>query len=566
MDARGKPGPYPGSEECKTVDTAANNLTRVLAYHERTKHRPERYAAGPETLDWDSQPDPFRRFEGAPRVRLPLAADRLTTSYGALSSPDAVAPEPVSLETVGILLELSLGLSAWKECGPDRWALRCNPSSGNLHPTEGYILCRSVPELPDGVYHYANRDHVLEQRCRSAGEQASATTPRLYVALSSIHWREAWKYGERAFRYCQLDAGHAIGALRYAAAALGWGLRRVSGAGFTELSAALGLDRCEDFSDAEPEETEVLLEVIADRKTDAAKFTAFDPAESLWSGRANRLDPHPMYHWPVIGEVAEATRMPASDPEPGATGIYPPRPDGSAEPAATLIRQRRSAQHFDRRKVLGAADFYGLLDALLPRPVPPWDMWNLTPRLHPVLFVHRVEGLPPGLYILPRRAAIEPGLRAALHGGFVWIKPGGCPDHLPLFRLAEADCGKLSRTLHCHQAIGADSAFALGMLAEFEAPLAGAPWRYRQLHWEAGLLGQALYLEAEALGLRGTGIGCYFDDAFHDLLGLSGRAFQSLYHFTVGYPLTDSRILTLPPYAERNGMEFDGNGEPLGSL
>lgn len=33
------------------------------------------------------------------------------------------------------------------------------------------------------------------------------------------------------------------------------------------------------------------------------------------------------------------------------------------------------------------------------------------------------------------------------------------------------------------------------MLAEFEARLAGAPWRYRELFWEAGVVGQVLYLE-----------------------------------------------------------------------
>ena len=37
----------------------------AIEYHERTKHRPERYAAGPETLDWTSQPDPFRGFTGS---------------------------------------------------------------------------------------------------------------------------------------------------------------------------------------------------------------------------------------------------------------------------------------------------------------------------------------------------------------------------------------------------------------------------------------------------------------------------------------------------------------------
>ena len=35
----------------------------VLAYHERSKHRLERYARGPGRLDWANQPDPFRTFE-----------------------------------------------------------------------------------------------------------------------------------------------------------------------------------------------------------------------------------------------------------------------------------------------------------------------------------------------------------------------------------------------------------------------------------------------------------------------------------------------------------------------
>ncbi len=77
------------------------------------------------------------------------------------------------------------------------------------------------------------------------------------------------------------------------------------------------------------------------------------------------------------------------------------------------------------------------------------------------------------------------------------------------------------------------------MIAEFDAALAeGGPAAYRRLFWEAGAVGQALYLEAEAAGLRGTGIGCFFDDGVHQLLGITGHALQSLYHFTVGGPST----------------------------
>ena len=32
----------------------------VIRYHEATRHRFAAYARGPETLDWDAQPAPFR--------------------------------------------------------------------------------------------------------------------------------------------------------------------------------------------------------------------------------------------------------------------------------------------------------------------------------------------------------------------------------------------------------------------------------------------------------------------------------------------------------------------------
>src|SRR5205807_5800413 len=122
--------------------------------------------------------------------------------------------------------------------------------------------------------------------------------------------------------------------------------------------------------------------------------------------------------------------------------------------------------------------------------------------------------------------------------------------HLRLFRLASADLREVARAVSCHQAIAADGAFSLGMLADFAGVLAGqGPWWYRRLFWEAGVLGQVLYLGAEAAGVRGTGIGCYFDDPVHELLGLAGEAFQDLYHFTVGGPVEDRRLLTRPPYA-----------------
>jgi len=87
------------------------------------------------------------------------------------------------------------------------------------------------------------------------------------------------------------------------------------------------------------------------------------------------------------------------------------------------------------------------------------------------------------------------------------------------------------------------------MLAEYQASLAAhGPSFYRRLFREAGAIGQVLYLEAEAAGVRSTGIGCFFDDPVHQAFGLKDLAFQSLYHFTVGGAVDDPRLTTLPAY------------------
>lgn len=534
-----------------------HDLATVRSYHARSKHQPQRYAAGPETLDWDAQPSPWRRYEGCALHLLPLPEPHGPPDWAELHRPGAVVPAPLHAGSLGQLLGLSLGLAAWKQHGPDRWAVRCNPSSGNLHPTEAWLLLRGLPAdpatglaLPDGLYHYAPEPHGLEQRAPLAG----SGPPGLWLALSSIHWREAWKYGERAFRYCQLDAGHALGALAYAAALLGW--RWVpQPEPHRQLAARLGLDRDADRVHArglaEPEEPEALLAL----DTGAGIAPAPQPAEPF-AGRANRLDPHPMYRWPVIDEVAAASRQtgPRAAVATAAAATAHALPPPAAGSAAALLRQRRSAQRFDAKARMPLATFARLCAALLPAPgLPPWSVAPGPARVHPVLFAHRVDGLEPGAYLLPRDADAATRVAAVLDARLSWTAPSALAHTgLPLLQFAAnpALAGTL-RTLCCHQALGSDAMVAVALLAEFDATLdAEGAHGYRLLLQECGLLGQVLYLEAEAAGLRGTGIGCFFDDATHALLGIAegDTRLQSLYHFTVGAPLDDARISTEPPY------------------
>ncbi len=548
----------------------------VRAYHQRTKHRLDRYAAGPGSLDWDAQPDPFRVWSGTEKVPLPRAAGHIPIPWDELDGDRE--PAPLQLESLGNLLQLSAAITAWKEYAGSRWALRANPSSGNLHPSETWVIARGVAGLTGGLYHYQPRDHSLE--LRAAGGEAGS--PGLWLGFSSIHWREAWKYGERAFRYCQLDMGHLLAAVATAAALLGWKPRLLP-LDSDAVAACLGLDRIGDFAGVEGEDPEAVLALHPDH------VGLPPPAWAEWHGRPGLLDPKPMYQWPVIEEVAQATRGNLF-PSPNGGRRWesvehcsaPPKPDGCAKPsvdrargegtgpalnppvslsrpsgppspgegrvaATRVILQRRSAQAFDGRSVMPLATFRRLLERLLPGHAPAWNLWPLPPRVHPVLMVHRVADLASGVYALPRSKAGGEGLRQAMRADLAWEAVREFAD-LPLRRLVGARCGNAARTVSCHQDIAADCGVAFMFLAEFAGPIADNPAAYRHLHWEAGMLGQQLYLEAEAQGWRGTGIGCFFDDAVHDILGLTDEGFQVLYHFSVGVPVDDPRLFTRPAY------------------
>lgn len=540
------------------------NQDTVRDYHQRTKHHLNHYARGPGGLDWVTQPDPFRRYIGCECTSLPLAGE-MQALYRDLYRLPAVLPQPLELETVAAFFELSFGISAWKQYGKSRWALRCNPSSGNLHPTEAYGVSSGLPGLPAGIYHYISYDHYLERRCCFADKFSEQLLPQdvLLVGLSSIHWREAWKYGERAYRYCQHDVGHAIAAVAYAAATLGWSVQLLANWGDEEIAILLGLDREADYAAAEREEADLVLWVGPN--LDGFKPPSAEPwlaavAESEWKGRANALSSHHQFEWPIIEEVAGACRKPATrETYWHAPSVPEPAPIACEISAATLIRQRRSAQSLDGTTGISARTFFRMLEMALPRPdYPPWTAWPWAPRIHLALLVHRVSGLSPGLYILVRSREIE--LYSAMREEFLWRRPDSCPEHLPFYQLMQGNVRQAAGAVSCHQAIAADGAFSLGMIAEFEEALKVGPWGYRRLFWEAGLIGQILYLEAEAAGMRGTGIGCYFDDLIHQILGLSDTHFQSMYHFTLGAPLEDIRLQTLPPYAH---LLRQGKEEPL---
>ena len=551
---------------------SASSVAETLLYHEQTKHHFHRYARSAGSLDWANQPNPFRTYEGVTAVKLPLLQKDPASEHLALYERSRNAFQHFTRETIGAFLELSLGLSAWKSIPGNSWALRVNPSSGNLHPTEAYLILPTLPGVTAGVFHYNSYLHALEPRAEVPETlwpqiKEHLRTDGFFVALTSIFWREAWKYGERAFRYCQHDVGHALAALSFSANLLGWKITWLNAVSDEEIARLLGFDQT-PWPEFELEHPELLCFV---HRSGEPQIPRDLPSEIVaefsglkFHGTPNQLSEDHV-DWEIISRVAEATAKPMNEEAaltvpvchslPESTRPFYTPPTQSKIPAAQIIRQRRSAVAFDGVSSITKDQFCAMLDKTLPRDkCAPFDLGLNAPCVHLLLFVHRVTGLEPGLYCLLRAERDLPALQQQCHRHFLW-RP--VTEALPLNLLQAGDFQSTATAVSCGQSIAGDGAFSLGMIARFWEELETSPCRYRHLFWETGLIGQVLYLEAEAQGVRATGIGCFFDDPVHELMGLPVRgtptdlpddAFQSLYHFTVGGPQEDGRLATRAAY------------------
>ena len=168
------------------------SLQKVFHYHETTKHSQQRYARSLGYMDWSTQPNPFRNYNGTESILLPLALKNTTPPYHLLDSK--LPSAPLVIESLSQLLQFSMGIAAYKESGGSSWAVRCNASSGNLHPTETYIVLPPVlQEQTDKttLYHYTPKNHGLETLTEFETPFWDELPKNSFlVGFSSICWRE----------------------------------------------------------------------------------------------------------------------------------------------------------------------------------------------------------------------------------------------------------------------------------------------------------------------------------------------------------------------------------------
>ena len=549
-----------------------SSLQTVKDYHQRTKHRPGAYARSAGNMDWANQPLPYRLYQDTDKIYLPLGQGSNDSPASDLFQQSACSVAAISLQNIASLLQNSLGLSAWKSYNGTEWALRINPSSGNLHPTECYLL---LPELQSPAVgsselkkihsvHYNPYLNCLEKRAVLTDSSAEflVEAKGFAIVLTSIAWREAWKYGERAYRYCQHDLGHALGALNIAANLNGWNVTVLDEFSNAKVDSLLGLNQSPQLAQ-EVEYVDCVCWVSA-KPADLHKVKQWlnQLGDFNYTGQANQLS---QLHqdWPIINAVFKASHQldfSFISEETKTSSGYAVNSEyvincikslPSDESAQGLIQQRRSAQSFDREaSIISSELFLTQLQKTLPTQSVPFSVLPQAAQVNLLLFIHNVQGIDSGLYVWVRNTKHLQDLKSAMHSNFEWQQ---CYPDKPLYLLKKGNYRRVAKALSCEQDIAADSAYSLGMLARFEESLDYSASQYPLLFWETGLIGQVLYLAAENDDLRATGIGCFFDDLVHDLLGLKDQQWQSLYHFTVGKQIDDARISTKPAYFHLQG-------------
>jgi SagB-type dehydrogenase family enzyme len=475
----------------RTAQAAGPEAPSAYGVHRATRNT----WRGPSALGslFGERLPPYKPYPGLARIALPAGEPVSALPLAAAGSREAPAftGEPLSLGLLARLLKLTNGVTGAVGGDPPE-PRRAAPSAGALYAGEVYVVAERVSGLAPGVYSYAVAEHALVP-VRS-GAQLSAVAGAVEapgalagaacaVLLTNVFARYAWRYGARGYRYALVDSGHIGENLRLAAAAAGLGHRSVLRFEDDALAALLDVDGREEAVCALHALGHAAAEAAASRERALAEKGAADAS----------LSEVERYHEatklvPAASAPAPAGAPAHEEPPPTLRLASPAEPE---LPLARAIEQRRSARGFREEAIAQDAFALALASARSP---------GLAVRL----VVHRVDGVPPGVWEAAGPGALAPVRAGSLEGALV------------------------------RACLWQSKAGSAAVAFTWVAALAGGPGErfYRDRLLEAGAAAERVYLAAESLGLAARNLAAFFDDSLNDLLQLDGRA-RAIVHLTL---------------------------------
>ncbi len=205
-----------------------------MRYHDLTKHSYESIRTHPNRLDWEHQPNVFKNYDEVIKS-IEFEQENETHRF----------------------LYLIAGITAKKSYPGVEYYLRTNPSAGALYPNEIYFQVRNIEGFINGIYHLNIAKSSFDLLVKINDNEG--IEPYLHIdgkvdgfvfLISSVYYRSAWKYKNRAFRYCLLDAGHILGTIEASSYIYGKDLSVVYNFEKQSLNAMFGLTSKEFFTSA----------------------------------------------------------------------------------------------------------------------------------------------------------------------------------------------------------------------------------------------------------------------------------------------------------------------------
>jgi SagB-type dehydrogenase family enzyme len=477
------------------------DLDATWKYHNGTKHSYLSLRANPHFLDWDNKPLLFKIYPTLGVTRLPKDFRQSgVTALSAIASAGikAKGEKVPTLEDVAQLLFFSAGVTRSKKFPGGETFFRAAACTGALYEIELYLVCKDLPGLAAGVYHFGVAEFGLRQLragdyrqalLDATAKDAALKRAPLIVVCTGVYWRNAWKYRSRTYRHFGWDNGTILANALAVSTALGYPAKVICGFRDEQVNGLLDVDATREVTfsmlavgkssgkPGKPPAVEKLgLPVVAysDHEVDYPAMRQLHAASSL--------EDKEVRGW------AKPVKL-ASPAAAGELIDLKPLPD-DALPTDTIeqVIQRRGSTRQFAREAISFAQLSTLLDRAT-RGIPA-DFENpIGTRLNEIYVIaHSVEGLAPGAYYLRR-------------------------NKLQLELLKEGNFRQRAGYLGLEQQLPADASVDIFFLADLNRIVETLGNRgYRAAQLEAGILGGKLYLGAYAQKLGATGLTFYDDD------------------------------------------------------
>ena len=221
-------------------------------FQQETKYHKDKMSG--KSLDWASQPKTYKDYPDCQTISLPdINPLSDATLHDVLNNRKSIRHynKSISKEILSYLLWASTGISR-TEGG---YEFRTAPSAGALYPIETYLVINNAEEVDSGLYHYNIQNHYLEllkegdyavETAHAAlGQRMCAESPVVFI-WTAIFERMKWKYGQRAYRYVYLDAGHIAENLALTATSLGLGSCQIGALFDDEANQIIDVDGSEE--------------------------------------------------------------------------------------------------------------------------------------------------------------------------------------------------------------------------------------------------------------------------------------------------------------------------------